>query len=222
MRPNLAGLPDSRDCHVKQSPAERRGRIARLKQLPLEIQDIVIRYRTAQGSSDVELRVRIGEIHKQATILYASMESLITDSRTRRLIAEYPTRHAIDPLSLMEPLRQLIKQTGYATARLPKPRRGPHGLDALRQLLVDLGVRWSLENPETKKGIKSVEGVRQGPMLDFVWKVLRRSKVRVQSEDSLGKMLFDLRGIIAERAARAKKKRMVTRKDGKRTITSFE
>ena len=50
-----------------------------------------------------------------------------------------------------------------------------------------------------KKGIKSSKGEREGPMLDFVYNVLRWAKVPVQSKNAIADKLYDMRKLLTRK-----------------------
>lgn len=189
---------------------------------PVEIQDALARFRATQESSDSELVERLQELREHAMALRRTLEALSRDSRAQGLIAAWPTRSAVSPLALTAPLRQLITQVEHALTRAPKPRRGPRGTSpALRQLVMELAVLWSLENPNAR-GIVASKGERQGPMRDFVWKQLRQAQVPAQSEEALGKMLYSMRTRVAELARECSKKLRGEPENGRQAVLEYE
>ena len=187
-----------------------------------EIDEAVERYRTSVRVSERERLDSLQQVIDQANQLRRTLDAL--DSGTRRAIIApvMLSRDAVDPLVLTPKLRMLIKQAEHAKRHAPRPRRGPRRHDSLRQLAAEIAILWSIENPLVKKGIKSIRGERCGLMLEFVWGELLRARVRVQSKDALGKLLYSIRAPIARKAAVERKKRLVTRTDGPVTVISRE
>lgn len=185
------------------------------------IEEVIERYRSTIKVTASERIEKLQLIVEQAKHLCSALSSL--DSGTRHAINAPVTRsrYAVDPYILVPQLKMLIAQAEVARRCSPKPRRGPHRRESLWQLIADLGILWSADNPGLK-GIVASKGERRGPMLDFVLRELKKANIRVQSKDALGKILYLRRARITERAKTVRQTKIITRKVGSVTLTTRE
>jgi len=197
-------------------------------QLRLDVVEAFERYRNAEGVSEkpqqiyrsaerVSERERIEKLQRvidQAEQLRETLAGL--DSHTWRAIAAQmlSSRAAVDPRALVPKLKMLGFQARHAKRHAAPPRRGPRRKDSLRQLIADLGIAWQIEHPDVKGIVARADGERRGPMLDFVYRELKREHVEDRSRQAVGKMLYGLRALILERAEAARGRKLVTQKDG--------
>jgi len=194
------------------------------------IADVIARYRTRQHTSDLELLERLQQINDQATALSKTLACLVSDSRTTHALSSWPLGNGIHPLMFNKQMQQFLLQIRYAIRQAPKPRRGPRNQDPFRQLVTELGTLWTIDNPGVK-GVVAVRGEYRGAMVEFVWKRLqkanrnakrlRQERLPIRSKNSLAKMLFQMRGSMAQRATAARRRQAVTQKFGSSTVTTL-
>jgi hypothetical protein len=154
----------------------------------------------AKRASAKESILNIRRLITRAGALQKAIE--ILSPHNEYAILGEPAMGGIAPRALQAELTKIITQAKIALRRARKPNRGPRRHNAQRQLLAELGILWAAANPKIQRGICAVKGERLGPMLDFVCAELKRASVKnVGSEEAIGKKLYEMRRLIAEKAA---------------------
>jgi hypothetical protein len=202
------------------SPWPKGRQIDASEQLSVDVSAAIERYRTDMRVSQTKRLEQLQLVKESATVLSEILGKL--DADTEHAILGHPALPNVHPRDVATQLKRLARQTETAKRRAPPPRRGPRDLSSLRQVVVEIGILWAEANPETAKGIKAVNGERRGPMLDYVWRELRGAEVRLQSKESLGKLLYSMRRLISSKASVERRRRRVIRKVGRVTVTSLE
>jgi len=158
------------------------------------------RYRhRARRSSAKESILNIKRCITRASALKAAINAL--SPRDEAAILGEPAMRGIAPRALEAELVKIITQAEIALRRTRKPNRGPRRHDAQRQLIAELGVLWAAANPKNQRGIRAIKGERLGPMLDFVIAEVKRAKVNMGSTEAIGKKLYEMRRLVAKKAA---------------------
>lgn len=182
------------------------------------------RYRETAEVGAAERRDKLQSIRERAASLQTALEELTSgptaDPAAVMAIRGSPPSsdcvpHYLDPTILDQQLRLFCTQLDVALKTFGAVKTGPHYHSRLRQLLLDLSIIWAAAHELEEKGVKRVRGESVGPMLDWVYTLLLRARVPVQSKNSVADKLYEMRALITKKAAAHREKRVLVQKETK-------
>jgi hypothetical protein len=162
----------------------------------------------------------------RAIYLLEALECL--SERSRAAILDFgmdaPDYFEIGPDELNKTLQKFMVRLIGAEKRILKDIGGARRHDDLRQLLLGLSLIWHDSNP-ADKGVRLVKSEVMGPLLDFVEKLLMIFAVRTGNgkelkRDTLGRLLFEMRGRAIDIANSERNRNVTATKKGSVTTVT--
>ena len=153
-------------------------------------------------------RAEIQELVRRTAYLLQACNYL---SQPSRLAIMDTAGNLFGPDELTDALQKFVIRGETTLRRLPKDVGSRPKQDDLRQLLLSISIIWFAYGPTPRtKGVVIVNGEYKGPLLGLTVALLKVFHVRYQSEESLGGMLFKLRGRAIKNAASIRRRDIAT------------